>query len=325
MRAAPFVRIVPVPALLLGLLASTASAAQIDVLKLDTPDGSREALVAHQDHASSAPRALVLVLHGHGGTARNAMGQGARPSPLSAWLAVVDREDVVVAALQGLEGSDRRAGWNDCRSQVLSNPHGDDVGFAEAVLARLRDSLNIDPARVYAMGMSNGAMMVQRLALEMKPPLAAIAAVSGSLAAQSSCRRPTRGTSVLLIHGTADPIVPYAGGEVSILGRARGAVLSVEDTLRFWLTLDGLDPAAPPRIQRFPPHGSASSAQLALYGGGAMQVGLIRVEGGGHIEPSLAYHYGALYEKLVGPQNQDLESVEEAWRFFRDRRAGTAP
>ncbi len=36
-------------------------------------------------------------------------------------------------------------------------------------------------------------------------------------------------------------------------------------------------------------------------------------------EPSLRYHYGLLYSHVVGAQNRDLESAEEAWKFFRGK------
>jgi polyhydroxybutyrate depolymerase len=51
------------------------------------------------------------------------------------------------------------------------------------------------------------------------------------------------------------------------------------------------------------------------------QVQVITIENGGHVEPSLRYDYPALYHLIVGPQNRDLETAEEAWRFFRAKRA----
>ena len=43
------------------------------------------------------------------------------------------------------------------------------------------------------------------------------------------------------------------------------------------------------------------------------------MQDGGHVEPSLRYHYGWVYSRLVGTQNKDFESAEEAWRFFKDK------
>jgi len=70
----------------------------------------------------------------------------------------------------------------------------------------------------------------------------------------------------------------------------------------------------------------STSAVRTVWGAdGSPQVELVRVENGGHVEPSLAFHYGALYSRLVGAQNRDLESAEEAWRFLRRMHAQEAP
>lgn len=55
----------------------------------------------------------------------------------------------------------------------------DDVGFVEAVVATMVEDWNADPARVYATGMSNGAELSYRLAVELPDLFAAIAPVSG--------------------------------------------------------------------------------------------------------------------------------------------------
>ena len=49
---------------------------------------------------------------------------------------------------------------------------------------------------------------------------------------------------------------------------------------------------------------------------------LLRVEGGGHVEPSASQRIRGVYALVVGKQNHDLECAEEAWRFFADKRSG---
>jgi len=192
------------------------------------------------------------------------------------------------------------------------------------VIARLVRGGAVDPARVYAMGMSNGGFMVFRLALELDPPLAAVAAVSSSLAGESLCGPLRRAVSLLMIAGTKDPIVPYAGGEVKALGRARGATVAIEEAAAQWRRVAGIP--GPPLTEVLPHLGGADDPTRAVrtvWGAdpGSPQVELIRVEGGGHVEPSVAQRYGRLYQGLVGRQSRDLESAEEAWRFFREKRA----
>jgi len=286
----------------------------------------REYLLVTPDAAPPGPRPLVLLLHGHLGTAANALGSGMAPSPLSVWVDIAGRDHVLVAALQGLKGADRRTGWHDCRGDEAGNPRVDDVAFASRVVQQLVTDGRADPRRVYVMGMSNGAMMTLRLALEMRPAPVAVAAVAGTMAAQSECGATPQPVSVLLIHGTADPLVPYGGGGVGFgESRNRGEVLGLDATRDFWLRIDGLEKTQP-QSYAFPHRGDdATRALKSTYGRDAgPQVEVITLEHAGHVEPSLRFHYGGLYSRIVGVQNRDLESAEEAWAFFKTKKADAA-
>ena len=300
----------------------SAHAASKQSLTITSGGIPRDYILVTPDTVPSGPRPLVLVLHGHLGTAANALGGGPVPSPLSEWIDVTDREQILVAALQGLKGADNHTGWHDCRMDATEDPQSDDVGFVQDVVESLIRSGRVDPTRIYVMGMSNGAMMALRLAQQMHPAPAAVAAVSGTMAAQTVCHDPPRRMSVLLIDGTADPIVPYAGGKVGLRGYKTGTVIGAEPSRDYWLAADGLSGAVPQTYDFVHRESSANtSARRYLYGDNSYwQVELITVTGGGHVEPSLKYHYGWLYRQLVGTQNQDFESVEEAWSFFKDKR-----
>jgi polyhydroxybutyrate depolymerase len=305
-------------AMLAALLANAASGASLQAGTIAVDGQTREYLLASPSGTHAVPRPLVIVLHGHLGTASNALGAGARPSPLSAWLGIVDRERILVVALQGLKGPDGHTGWHDCRGDAPGNPSSDDVGFANAVVRELIAAGRADPQRLYVMGMSNGAMMSHRLAIEMQPVPVAIAAVAGTIAANGECRDPPSPVSVLIIHGTDDPLVPYGGGSVGFGDHGpRREVSGALATRDFWLRVDGLQRSAP--IERTLPHltADATRAHIESYGpDSGPQVELLTIEHGGHVEPSLRFHYGPLYEKLVGIQNRDLESAEHAWAFF---------
>jgi polyhydroxybutyrate depolymerase len=319
-----FKRIAVVVLLTAPLAAWTAvpvpQAAHIDI------DGqTREYLLVTPDDMPAGPRALVLVLHGHTGTAANALGSGRSPSPLSVWLDVAAREKILVAALQGVKGPDDRTGWNDCRADADNNPDTDDVAFAQSVVKRLVDAGRVDAHRIYVMGMSNGAFMSLRLALQMQPAPAAIAAAAGTMAEVSECQDTPRAVSVLLIHGTGDPLVPYGGGQVGLGNRAdRGGAQSVAATRDYWLRANGLQKAKPVAF-RFPHQGrllDKTSASKQTWGqDSGPQVEVVTIDKGGHIEPSKKYDYPVLYRLIVGAQNHDLEAVEEAWAFFHNKRA----
>ena len=306
------------PGLILLLHAAVLAATQ-QPISATVAGAKREYILVTPEQPGTAPRPLVVILHGHLGTAPNALGSGVAPSPLSAWLEIADREKVVLVALQGLKGSDGDTGWSDCRQDAFGDPHADDVALVSAVVHSLVEAGRADPRRIYVMGMSNGAMMSFRLAIEMRPRPAAIAAVAGLMAQRSVCPEASRPVSVLLIVGTDDPLMPYAGGEVGFRHRKnRGLVMSAEATRDYWLRVDGIDAAAGVTVT-FPHRGSdVTRASKMLFGSDAgPQVEMLTIEHGGHVEPSLRYHYGPIYGQLVGPQNRDLESAEEAWSFFR--------
>jgi polyhydroxybutyrate depolymerase len=308
---------------LLCLLAAFAQAGTREI-RVATPDGERPALVVEVDSPGRAPRPLVLLLHGHMGSAAQALGMKRfSPSPLSAWVDIARRDNIVVAALDGNRGSDGEQGWNDCRGDAGNNPHSDDVAYARAVVKQLVAEGRADPARVYAMGMSNGGMMAFRLGLEM-PELAAFAAVSASMAADSRCPElPSAQTAALIISGDADPLVPYQGGQVHFgRGAPRGGVIPVPAAFAAWAQAHHHEVAAarrlllPAQLQ-----GDATAAEAGFFGStpARSDVVLVRVEGGGHVEPSLAHRYRPFYLHIVGPQSSAFESAQFAWDFFRNK------
>jgi len=308
-------------AALLAMLCSAAIfGAEVHPATLATADGPRQYLVATPSGGARPGAPLVLLFHGHMGSARNTLGQGVGPaSPLSAWLPIADREGLVVAALDGARGEDGKQGWNDGRPGSTGNPTTDDVGFARGVIQTLARTQRIDTARVYAMGMSNGSVFTFRLAQEV--PLAGIAAVCASMPGDHPPTAAKRPVSVLMIEGTADPLMPYEGGQVHFYAKLRGAVLGTEASLAYWRAVDQLPGS--PRTEALP-HQGRDETHLTRSTWGTdpgPQVRLLRVDGGGHCEPSLAHHLGWLYTKICGVQNHDVEAAEEAWQFFREKRA----
>jgi polyhydroxybutyrate depolymerase len=66
----------------------------------------------------------------------------------------------------------------------------------------------VDPSRVYAVGISNGGYMSTVLACRAADRIAAVVLFAPGINGIGDCA-PARPLSVLEIHGTADPIVPY--------------------------------------------------------------------------------------------------------------------
>jgi polyhydroxybutyrate depolymerase len=73
----------------------------------------------------------------------------------------------------------------------------------------------IDPSRVYVSGISNGGFMATVLACRMANRIAAAALFAPAVSGFGDCS-PARPISVLEVHGTSDPIVPYRDGRTFI-------------------------------------------------------------------------------------------------------------
>lgn len=311
-------------ALVVASLAATPAPAATRDIAVDTPDGVRTAILVEADTPRKTPRPLVLVLHGHMGSAAGALGMKRfSPSPLAEWMKIAQREDILVAALDGNKGADGQPGWNDCRGDSYDNPRSDDVAYARAVVKQLVDAGRADPSRIYAMGMSNGGMMAFRLGLQM-PELAAFAASSASMAAKSQCpQAPSDRVAALIISGDADPLVPYNGGQVGFRNKPpRGGVIAVPAAFAAWAQAHRHDVAAA-KTQDFAPRvrGDRTRAEASYFGPSlaASDVVLVHVVDGGHVEPSVDWRYRRFYLRIVGPQSSAFESAELAWDFFRDK------
>lgn len=310
-------------AALAAFLPCALHAATITSGELPRPEGPRHYLLATPEEPAAGKRPLVIVLHGHGGSASLVFGRERLNAPMQQWLTIADREQVLVIAPDGARGSDDKRGWNDCRADAATNPKTDDVGFISALIDKAIAGHNADPARVYVMGTSNGGGMAYRTGVELAPRLAGIAAFAALWPASSLCAAPTHALPVMVVHGTADKITPYAGGEVGhFLLRSRGSAISVDKTLAIWRQVDHLAGDADESTLPYRSDSGGTSARRYVWGKDpqGMQVEFIKVDQGGHSEPSIAHRMQWYANALLGAQNADFESAEEAWAFFRDKR-----
>ncbi len=160
------------------------------------------------------------------------------------------------------------------------------MAFVSVLIDRLATMFSVDRKQVYAAGISNGGIFAQRLGCELAGKIAAIATVAGTFAEDlAGQRKPTQPVSVLMIHGTADDFVPYAGGEVR--GDIHGRVLSVEATTGLWLAADGFADKKPRETVLEPKSsdGMRVRCQTWLAGKAGTAVIVYTVEGGGHTWP----------------------------------------
>lgn len=246
-------------------------------------DGKQRAAIVHvpANYDPQTPTPLVLNLHGF---TMNAQQQVA----FTGMNATADADGFVVAYGDGLGNS-----WNagGCCGTSLQN-NVDDVGFLRALALHLETELCIDPARVYATGMSNGGYMSHRLACEAADMFAAVGPVSASLGLPDCA--PARPVPIILFNGTADALVPYAGGLFP----------GAKEVFAGWAERNGC--TGEPTISK--QTGSATCETYDTCEAGA-KVTLCTLAGMGHCWPGQPVcPYGAA--------NTDLSADDELWSFF---------
>ncbi len=288
--------------------------------RVEVNGDSRTVMVYAPPSARAAARGLIILLHGHGGSGADLLGQGrSRAAPYRAWFEVAAPEGLVLLAPDGTVGPDGQRGWNDCRADASTNPGADDVGFIARLISDVRTEFRVPADRVFLAGTSNGGHMALRIAIEQPALVRAVASIVGGMPSQSRCAVPSNPVSVLFMNGTADPLMPYGGGRIGRGRDARGSVLSVDSSVAIWRRLAGLTTATDSTAVGQPLARDPTSVVRTTWSrpGGPAIVMRYRVNGGGHTEPSRSERYAWLFTRLVGPQSSAIESVDEIWRFFQ--------
>jgi polyhydroxybutyrate depolymerase len=254
-------------AVLLGFILGMGPPAAAEDLRIDTRDGRRTAILqpAPRRHAPT-----VIVLHG----------------------ALVSAE--YTASWYGFSDAAKRHGfaavfprglnllWNDGRPATWGSG-ADDVDFLKRLARELVSRGIAHPERLYLAGVSNGGMMALRMLCEAPGPFAGIATVIASMpeSVGAACRtRPP--LSVLMLNGTADPVIPYGGGDVGFSG-LQGRVWSVERTAAFLARRNGCTAGSKAVVSGRVGPGTIRVVRLDWRRCSSERgVTLYRVEGGGH-------------------------------------------
>ena len=314
----------------LGLLALLAVLAVVFAYFLYTPDpqvpqlsgsltkGEIEVAGVKRGYRSYVPKdlpkgaPLVLVMHGSGeGPQRIRIGTG------YAFERLADQHGFALVYPKSFASD-----WNDCSRIGDKEPNGaggDDVGYLAALVDKLVAELALDPARVFATGVSNGGSMAMRLALEQPSRYKAVAAVVANVPAPQNfqCKPAALATSVMIMNGSEDPLVPYAGGEINLLGLfyKGGEIISSRASAQYfadWAHLTGAPQTSEKTVaegvrveqNRWSPGNNGSAATT--------EVELVSIHGGGH---GLPQPYSKR-PRLLGPSPMEPNGPAMIWAFF---------
>lgn len=212
--------------------------------------------------------------------------------------------------------------WNDC-SRVgdfsVNGAEVDDVAFLGALVDKLVADLGIDRRRVFATGVSAGGSMSLRLALEDPARFRAVAAVAANVPAPENfkCKPAGPGTSLMVMNGTKDPLVPFDGGEVNLLGLfyKGGNVRSSLASGQYFADLNHIA-GVPTSSRTAMVDGQGVEQTLWRSDASRAEVELVTIHGGGHGLPQPHWRR----PRLLGPSPMAPNGPELIWAFFDRQR-----
>jgi polyhydroxybutyrate depolymerase len=242
------------------------------------------------DGSTAVP--VVFDFHGYGS---NAIEQVI----YSNFQPLADANDFLIVAPDGQEPA---AGGS--RHYNLTGEAGlqDDVAFVGALLDHIEATSCVDAQRVYATGMSDGGAMTSFLACRDPDRFAAFGPVA-VVVFIPGCT-PSRPVPIMSFNGTADPVVPFAGGAVHCCG---GTVLPAPSaSMANWAAANGC--VATPTEQRL-----GSQVRLRAWSGcrAGGVVDFYIIDGGGHTWPGSAIKIPSL-----GLTTDQISATSTLWAFF---------
>ena len=254
----------------------------------------------------NVPTPAVFCIHGLGQTAVLFCVTGAAMHTKS------DQAGFILIMPNGYSNS-----WNagTCCG-AASDEQLDEVALFRAIFAEVGKHVNIDLDRVYATGLSNGGYMSFRLACEAADIFTAVAPGAAALgineigggtnpASNFVACMPSRPVSLLQIHGTADPLIPYSLQQPSLalMAMRNGCATTTR-------------PATMPA--------SAGDTKCVSYDGCPAGIELTgcTIEEGGHCwfgSPDCGTGGGDIGLAIVGNNSDTMRNTDAAWSFFAAR------
>ena len=253
---------------------------------------------------------VLFVLHGGG------KADGDETARRTGFNQLADKHRFIVVYPNGIDSQ-----WNDGRQASFrknrNNRNADDVDFLKTLIDKMIDDYHADARRIYFTGGSNGGMMTYRVGCELTDKVAAIAPMICNLPRKlAESNRPRKPLPVLIINGTADPMIPYQGGSVGVFGRQLGKVLSTDESIAYWKKHNRLsskikrtkirdrDPDDDTHVIRYDYGEPDAAAPITLY----------KIVEGGHTLPGRT-RSNRVTQRLLGNVNNDIDSSQIVWEF----------
>jgi len=248
---------------------------------------SREYLLyVPKSYDRTKPTPLVISMHGAGGWPVQQM-------ELSEWNRMAESQGFLVVYPAGTG-----------RPRVWHMSRGTDVRFISELIDTLEAVYNIDPARIYADGLSNGGGMAFVLSCTLSDRIAAVGMVGAAQLLPWSWCTDRRPVPMISFHGTADRFAPYNGGSSWVVARP---LPNVETWTANWARRNRCGPkpvesAVAADVTRRDYKNCADDAAVVLY----------TILGGGHSWPGGK----PLPEWFVGPTSRGVDATSQMWEFF---------
>lgn len=252
-------------------------------------------LYVPKSYDAARPAPLVISLHGGG-----MWPAGQRE--ISQWNRVADERGFIVVYPAGA-GIARHRAWR-AFSAARSEK---DVRFISDLIDTLSAAYNIDSARVYANGLSNGGGMSFVLSCTLSDRIAAIGLVASAQGLPWNWCTDRRSVPMIAFHGTADRQAWYNGGTSWV---ARDLYFpGIQDWTSKWARRNQCAPEpvesmVAADVSRREYTNCAEGAPVVLY----------TILGGGHTWPG----GGHLPEWFVGTTSRSIDASSLMWEFFRD-------
>jgi polyhydroxybutyrate depolymerase len=253
-------------------------------------------LYVPESYNASTPTPLVIVIHGFA-------QWPAHQAQVTIWNDLADKEGFIVVYPSGTSFPKR---WRANGDIMGSGSLSIDVQFISDLIDQLQQQYTIDPARIYANGLSNGGGMSYLLACELSDRIAAIGSVAGAYLYPMDECTPERPVPLIVFHGTADPVVPFLGGPSHSFDVPFPNIPT-------WVKKYAMLNQCVPTPEIFPSSGNDISEMRYSGCSQGAEVIFYIIAGGGHSWPG----GNPIPAWIVGRTSQSISATNLMWEFFK--------